>query len=128
MAAGGLLRFWGWFKTLKDDAILLFFAWKHPYTPAYIKGAIVALLAYVFSPVDIVPDYLPLIGIADDAMLIPAALFYLTHLLPEPVRAECQQESAKWRQRVPLLLGVLVFCFIAWIVLVIIGFSYLLSR
>lgn len=127
MASKGLFRLWGWLKVIKDDAILLFYAWKHPHTPAYIKGMLLALLAYVFSPVDFIPDFLPVLGITDDAAIIPAAILYLTHLLPPSVRRDCQYRSGKWSKRIPWLLGVIVFCVLAWIVLAIFGLHYIFA-
>lgn len=128
MGIGGLWRVWGWLRILKDDALLLYYAWKHPHTPPQVKGLLIALLAYVFSPLDIMPDYLPLIGILDDVMLIPAGLLYLTHMLPVSVRAECREESAKWHRRTPWILGLLCVVAAAWILLLIFGLSYLIGQ
>jgi uncharacterized membrane protein YkvA (DUF1232 family) len=128
MAQGGVWRFWGWLKVLKSDALILYYAWKHPLTPAYIKGALVALIAYVFSPVDIVPDFIPFFGMLDDVALIPTAILYLTHMLPAPVLIECQRGSEKWKKRLPVILGVMIFLVAAWITLVILGLGYVLSR
>lgn len=127
MAPSGLLRFWGWLKVFKNNALILYFAWKHPQTPIFIKGMLFALLAYVLSPVDVLPDFLPLFGIVDDAVLAPAAILYLTNLLPETVRAECQRESERWKRRAPLILGLIVLFVVAWVALIIAGVKYLLS-
>ncbi|EAX47803.1 protein of unknown function DUF1232 [Thermosinus carboxydivorans Nor1] len=123
----GLLRWWGWLKVLKDDAVILYFAWKHPQTPIFIKGMLLTLLVYVLSPVDVLPDYLPLFGIVDDAVLVPAAILYLTNLLPGAVRAECQRQSESMKRRALLLLGVIVLFVIGWFTLIIVGVKYLLS-
>jgi uncharacterized membrane protein YkvA (DUF1232 family) len=128
MAQGGVWRFWGWLKILKEVALLLYYAWKHPLTPAYIKGALVALIAYVFSPIDIVPDFIPFFGMVDDVTLIPMAILYLTHMLPASVLTECQKESEQWRKRLPVVFGVMIFLIVAWITLVILGLGYVLSR
>lgn len=128
MGAGGLWRIWGWLKVAKEDALLLYHAWGHPHTPPYVKGLLVALLAYVISPVDIVPDYLPFIGVADDIALIPAALISLTKLLPVSVRTECQRESAKWRRRLPWFFVFLLTIFIVWMTVIFVGVGYLLAR
>ncbi|SDF33541.1 YkvA family protein [Sporolituus thermophilus] len=125
MVPSGLLRWWGWLKVFKNNALILYFAWKHPRTPIVVKVMLLALIAYIISPVDILPDYLPLFGFADDAVLAPAAMFYLINLLPETVRTECQRESERWKRRAPLILGLIVLFVVAWVALIIIGVKYL---
>lgn len=116
----------GWLGILKDDALLLYYAWKHPYTPPYVKGLMLALLVYVFSPIDLLPDYLPIIGIFDDVALIPAGLLFLTNMLPPSVRAECQRQSGKWSRRLPWILALLLGAMAGWILLLFFGLGYLI--
>lgn len=128
MGIGGLWRVWGWFKLLKDEALLLYYAWRHPHTPPYVKGLLLVLAAYVFSPIDLLPDYLPLLGIVDDVTVIPFGLLYLTRLLPFSVQEECRKESEKWRRRTPWLLAVLFAVVVLWILLLIFGVSYFIGQ
>lgn len=127
MAFSGVLRLWGLIKTVKDDALLLYYAWKHPGTPAFIKSMLVILVTYVFSPIDIIPDYLPFIGIVDDIAIIPAAVLFLTNLLPHSVRTECEMASAKWRKRLPWLFIAFIVFFIIWIGIAIAGLGQVIS-
>ncbi|WP_425061435.1 YkvA family protein [Sporomusa carbonis] len=124
---GRLFRFWGWLKVLRHDAVILYYAWKHPLTPNYIKGLLVALLAYLVSPLDILPDYLPAVGIADDAALISAAVLYLPRLLPSRVVADCKRQSQKWSRRLPYIFGLLLILGAVWMVVVVIIFRKLLE-
>ncbi len=128
MSVGLLHRIPFWFKALKDDAIVLYYAWKHPHTPVFIKALTVAVLAYVFSPVDVIPDYLPLLGIADDAILLPAAIHYLTHLLPASVQAECAGQSRRWRSRLPWLLVAVGVALLLWLTVCLLGIVYLIVK
>lgn len=114
-----LFRFGAWLKILRDNAIILFYAWRHPLTPNYIKGILAALMIYLISPIDILPDYLPLVGIADDAALVTGAMLFLTNLLPAPVLAESRRQSEKWGKRMPYIFGIIAIAAIAWIVLII---------
>jgi len=123
----GLFRFGGWLKVVKDNALILYYAWKHPDTPTAVKGLLAAMLLYIFSPVDLLPDYLPLLGIADDVMLFSVAIPYLTRLLPETVRVASKRESEKWNRRIPLFFVLVIICISAWIILALIGFRYILS-
>ncbi|QDR82213.1 YkvA family protein [Sporomusa termitida] len=117
--SGTLFRFWAWLKILRDNAVILYYAWRHPLTPQYVKGLLTMLVIYMVSPVDILPDYLPLLGIADDATLLTAAALYLTRLLPAPVLAESKRQSETWGRRMPYILGMIAVAAIAWVVLVI---------
>lgn len=124
----GLLRTWSWLSRLKDDGVLLYFAWKHPRTPSYIRALLVLLVAYVVSPIDFVPDYLPFLGIADDLAIIPAGILYVNQLLPPAVRNECIQESHKWRKRIPYVLAFIGILGITWIGLIVYGIGTLLFK
>ncbi|WP_371372547.1 YkvA family protein [Sporomusa aerivorans] len=117
--AGRLFRFWAWLKIFRDNAVILFYAWRHPLTPNYVKGLLTALLLYVVSPIDLLPDYLPLLGIADDAGLIAGAVLYLTKLLPASVIDESRRKSEKWARRMPYILAILAVAAVAWIALVV---------
>lgn len=124
-------RFWnllGLLKVIKDDAIILYYAWRHPGTPFFVRAALVAVLAYVVSPIDIVPDYLPVIGIADDVALIPAAIISLTHMLPSNVLAECRRESERWKNRMPWIIGLFIFLIVAWFTIIVAGLGYLIAK
>ncbi|CVK20314.1 YkvA family protein [Sporomusa sphaeroides] len=114
-----LFQFGVWLKLLRDNGMILYYAWRHPLTPNYLKGILAALVIYLLSPIDLLPDYLPLLGIVDDAALATGALLYLTRLLPAPVLAESRRQSEKWGRRMPYIIGILAIAAIGWIVLVI---------
>ena len=116
---GRIFQFWALIKTIRENAVILFYAWRHPQTPQYLKGILAALVIYLISPIDLLPDYLPLMGIADDATLFTGAMLYLTNLLPASVLADSRQQSEKWRRRMPYIFGVIAIAAVAWIVIVI---------
>lgn len=123
-----LVRLRRLFRVIKDDTLILYYAWKHPGTPLYIKGSLAAVLMYVLSPIDLLPDYLLGVGLADDIVLISAAILYIKGLLPDAVQIDCRRKSAKWQNRVPLFWGIVVGSIMLWIVLVIVGLGYIISR
>lgn len=122
------MRFWGWLVQIKDDVLILYYAWKNPKTPAYVRGLLVLMTIYVISPIDIIPDYLPFLGIADDLTIVPAGILALTQLLPKQVRLESEQESKKWRKRIPFMVGLVGLIGLAWLVFVIGGIIYLIQK
>ncbi|EGO65897.1 YkvA family protein [Acetonema longum] len=131
MSYSKIVNLWAWLKLLKEDTIALYYAWKHPLTPGYVKGMLLVLAVYLFSPIDLLPDYMPLLGIADDAALLSAATLYFHRMLPESVRLECRQQSLKWQKRLPWVLAAGIILIVSWtvfwLVLVIKGIQYIFS-
>lgn len=117
--AGRLFQFWSVLKMVRENALILFYAWRHPQTPYYFKGILTALVIYLLSPIDLLPDYLPLVGIADDVTLFTGAMLYLTNLLPAPVLTESRRQSEKWIRRMPYIFAVIAVVAVAWIVIVV---------
>jgi uncharacterized membrane protein YkvA (DUF1232 family) len=67
---------------LRGDARQLWFAVRHPAAPAWLKLSTALLVLYVLSPVDLIPDVLPVIGVVDDLVLVPLAIRWLLNRLP----------------------------------------------
>lgn len=76
------------------DAQLLWFALRHPLAPRWVKPAVALLALYVLSPIDLLPDALPLLGIVDDLVLVPLALSFIVQRLPAALRADFVQRRA----------------------------------
>jgi uncharacterized membrane protein YkvA (DUF1232 family) len=76
---------------LRGDARQLWFALRHPAAPAWLKVGVALIVAYVLSPVDLIPDVLPIIGAVDDLVLVPLAIRWLVRRLP----AEIVQAASK---------------------------------
>lgn len=73
---------------VRGDARRLWQALKHPQSPRWLKPAVALLLLYLLSPLDLVPDAIPLLGLADDLVLLPLAVRFLLDRLPARVRAD----------------------------------------
>ena len=80
-----------WWVLLRGDALRLWFALRHPAAPRWFKAATVLLVIYLLSPLDLIPDALPLIGVIDDLVLLPLALHWLLSRLPQTLRDELDQ-------------------------------------
>ena len=81
-------------RAIKADALALYFAARHPATPWYAKLAAVLIVAYAFSPVDLVPDFIPVLGYLDEVILLPLCIVLVLKLVPDEVMAECRQSAA----------------------------------
>lgn len=89
------------FKTcvhhLKRETYALYLAARHPRTPWYAKLFVAGVVAYAFSPIDLIPDFVPVLGYLDDLILIPLGIVVAIKLVPPEVLAECHaraQEAA----------------------------------
>lgn len=80
-------------SVVRGDARVLWHAVRHPGSPAWLKLGVVGIVAYVLSPVDLVPDVLPVLGIVDDLVLIPMAVGFLVRRLPAGLRAEARRRA-----------------------------------
>lgn len=85
-----------WARLLKGDVLMLWFAWRHPQTPLYARIFTALVVAYAFSPIDLIPDFIPVLGLLDDALLLPIGIWLAVKMLPAPVVAECRQQAQVW--------------------------------
>jgi uncharacterized membrane protein YkvA (DUF1232 family) len=85
-------------RRLRIDALALGLAIAHPRTPWYAKVLVAGLVAYVVTPVDLVPDVIPVLGIIDDLIFIPFALGLAARLVPAQVLADCRQRAGEVAQ------------------------------
>jgi uncharacterized membrane protein YkvA (DUF1232 family) len=73
---------------LRSDARLLWAALQHPLSPRWLKPAVALVVLYVVSPIDLIPDFVPFLGVVDDIVLVPLAARFLLRRLPAAVRAD----------------------------------------
>lgn len=85
-----------WAKRIKRDGVTLWFAGKHPDTPWYAKALGLLVVAYALSPIDLIPDFIPVLGYVDDILLLPALIWLTVKLLPQSVLAECRVQADAW--------------------------------
>ena len=78
---------------LKDQTCVLYLAARHPRTPWYAKLLVAGIVAYAFSPVDLIPDFIPVLGLLDDLVLIPLGIWLAIRLVPADVLAECRSRA-----------------------------------
>jgi uncharacterized membrane protein YkvA (DUF1232 family) len=80
-------------RKLRVEALALGLAVRHPQTPRYAKLVVAATVIYVVTPVDLVPDLLPVLGIVDDLVFIPVALAFAVRFVPRAVLADCRARA-----------------------------------
>jgi uncharacterized membrane protein YkvA (DUF1232 family) len=81
-------------KQLKTDIPAVFLAMKHKNTPILAKILAAIAIGYVLSPIDLIPDFIPVIGLLDDLIIVPALIVIIIKLIPDEVFKECRKEAA----------------------------------
>jgi uncharacterized membrane protein YkvA (DUF1232 family) len=94
--AGGLrARLSAWARRVKRDVLALRLGARDPRVPWYAKALAAATAAYALSPIDLIPDVVPVLGYLDDALLLPALIVLTVRLIPAPVMAELRAEAER---------------------------------
>ncbi|WP_454906110.1 YkvA family protein [Variovorax gossypii] len=88
-----------WARRIKRDAVTLWFAYRHPKTPWHVKALAAFVVAYALSPIDLIPDFIPVLGYLDDALLLPGLIWLTIRLLPREVLADCRATADEWMSR-----------------------------
>jgi len=81
-----------WARTVKRDVSALALAARDPRTPWYAKLTAMLVIAYVLSPIDLIPDFIPVIGWLDDLILVPLGLLLVIRLMPKELMAELRHK------------------------------------
>ena len=82
-------------RLLKAETFALYLAARHPATPWYAKLLAAAVAAYAFSPIDLIPDFVPILGYVDDLILIPMGIALAIKMIPPAVMTECRARAQK---------------------------------
>jgi len=80
-----------WLRSLKLETHTLYLACRHPLTPWYAKALAICVIAYALSPIDLIPDPIPIVGHLDDLILVPLGVMLVLWLVPPSVLAECRK-------------------------------------
>lgn len=83
-------------RGLKRDIVTLWFAYRHPQMPLAAKIAAILIVAYAFSPIDLIPDFIPVLGFLDEVILLPAFIWLTLKLIPEAVVVESRSAAQVW--------------------------------
>lgn len=94
-ASSWLARWKGRARTLKHEVFALYLAIRDPRCPWYARLFAGIVVAYAFSPIDLIPDFIPVIGYVDDLMLVPLGIAIAVKLIPAAVLADSRVESAR---------------------------------
>ena len=80
-------------RRLKAETFALYLVVRHPRTPWYAKLFVACIVAYAFSPIDLIPDFVPVLGYLDDLILIPMGIALAIRMVPPSVLTECRARA-----------------------------------
>ncbi|HZP86830.1 MAG TPA: YkvA family protein [Burkholderiales bacterium] len=89
-------RLRAWARALKHDVLALWFACRDPRTPLLPKLLASLIVAYALSPIDLIPDFIPVLGFVDELILLPGALYLVLKLIPPPVMHDARNQARAW--------------------------------
>ena len=112
-------------RALKTEVYAIYLAARDPRTPWYARALIFFVVAHTFSPIDLIPDFIPVLGYLDDLIIIPAGIWLAVRLIPAEVLAEARVTAA--RREVDRRAGILgaTLIVLVWI-LAVLGVIYLI--
>ncbi|MEQ1688056.1 MAG: DUF1232 domain-containing protein [Sphingopyxis sp.] len=108
-------RIGDWAHALRRDATALWIAARSPDTPLGAKIVAAAVAAYAFSPIDLIPDFIPIIGMVDDMILVPLGIALALHLMPDALmtRFRAEAEIIDIRPRSWIVAGAIIALWLA---------------
>lgn len=107
-----------WAKSLKRDIVALWLAARDARVPWHAKAVAGAVAAYALSPVDLIPDFIPILGYLDDLLIVPLGIMLAIRLVPVEVMVELRAEAARRIERPSSRLG-LIFILAVWLACII---------
>ena len=97
-----------WARSIKRDVVALFLAARDPRTPWYAKAGADLIAAYALSPIDLIPDFVPVLGYLDDLILVPAGIWLVVRLIPADLMREFRAEAVRMKARPKSRAGVVI--------------------
>lgn len=111
---------------LKQELYALYLASRHPGVPWYVKVFVICIVAYALSPIDLIPDPIPVLGYLDDLLLLPLGIYLALKMIPEEVLTECRQKAATTRARLSRNWIAAAIVVLVWISVMIVVGIYLI--
>jgi uncharacterized membrane protein YkvA (DUF1232 family) len=112
----GTLRWKERVKALEREVYALYLAFRDPRIPWYVKAAMAAVVGYALSPVDLIPDFIPIIGLLDDLILVPLGIALVIRMTPREVLEDCRRRAeAELASKKPKIVAAAAFIALLWL-------------
>lgn len=83
-----------WARAIKRDVVALWIAARDPRVPLHVKLSAAAVAAYALSPIDLIPDFVPILGYLDDLLIVPLGILLVVKMIPPELMAEFREQAA----------------------------------
>lgn len=103
-----------WARSIKRDVHALYLSGRDPRVPWYVKALAILVAGYALSPIDLIPDFIPVLGYLDDVILVPAGIWLIVRLIPADIMAEHRAAAAAAQER-PVSRTAVVVIVLVWI-------------
>lgn len=100
-----LLRLKDWARAIKRDVHALYLAARDPRVPWYAKATAACVAAYALSPIDLIPDFIPVLGYLDDVVIVPMGIMLAVRMIPPTLMAEHRASAALLDERPMSIVG-----------------------
>src|SRR5213594_2277907 len=106
-----------WARTVKRDAHAIYLAARDPRVPWYAKALALGVAGYALSPIDLIPDFVPVLGYLDDVIIVPLGILAVVKLIPPEIMAEHRALAAAARDR-PVSRTAAIVIALIWVVFI----------
>ena len=120
-----------WARRIKRNVLALWFSLRHPRTPLAARVVAGLVVAYALSPIDLIPDFIPVLGYLDDVILVPLGVLLAIKLMPLDVWVECQASAQAWMDQArgkPRSIAGAIVIIALWLVLALLCWRFFASR
>ena len=112
-----LTRLRQWARSVKRDVVALYLASRDPRVPWYTKALAIFVAGYALSPIDLIPDFIPVLGYLDDVLIVPLGILLVARLVPADIMAEHRAAAVQITER-PVNRRAAALIVVVWIALV----------
>jgi len=105
-----------WARTLQRDVVAVYYAARDNRTPRYVRALALFIAAYALSPIDLIPDFIPILGYLDDLIIVPIGLWLIIRWLPAEVLLAAREKAntvsvrPTSRRAALIIVGIWIFC------------------
>ncbi len=128
MEKPGFINFWKQkARQLKQETYALYFAYRDPRLPWYARVFLALIVAYAFSPIDLIPDFIPILGYLDDLVIVPLGIHFALKMIPAQVmeesraKAKIHLEAGKPQVKLMALVVIAIWILVILLALIFLG-------
>ena len=111
-----------WAERLRTELYALYLAYRDPRVPLYARVFAACVVGYAFSPIDLIPDPIPVLGYLDDLVLIPLGVALAIRMIPDPVLSDCRAKAREAAdEKRPTNRGAAAVIVVVWLLLAVLA-------